>query len=200
MIIYMATNLSNNKIYVGKTIRSLKERIREHTKDSRVNKYKSALHDAINKYGEDNFRWEIIDRCLFDESLCELEKYYIKKFNSKIPNGYNMTDGGDGHSGYIAPQELRDRLSKIRKGKQCGIENPNYGNRWSNEQRDRARKFRLGKKNGPRSEETKKKISEANKKYFGPKHNWYGKKHTKETKEKMSLARKLYWNKKHDGK
>jgi hypothetical protein len=28
--------------------------------------------------------------------LYDLEKYYIKKYNTKAPNGYNLTDGGDG--------------------------------------------------------------------------------------------------------
>ena len=54
--IYKITNLVNSKIYIGQTIRSLKERFRQHI-------YKQGctyLHNAILKYGKENFKIELM--------------------------------------------------------------------------------------------------------------------------------------------
>lgn len=53
---------------------------------------KSALYSAMRKYGEENFLFEIIG---WFEDYNEKEKYYIKFYNTKAPNGYNLTDGGE---------------------------------------------------------------------------------------------------------
>ena len=39
---------------------------------------------------------EVLEECDDANKLCELEKYYIKKYNTIRPNGYNISDGGDG--------------------------------------------------------------------------------------------------------
>lgn len=117
MIVYKVTNLINNKIYIGKTTSTLERRKIQHRSDAKKRLYKCVLHDAINKYGESNFSWEIVDRCLFSESLLELEKYYIRKFHSKIPNGYNMTDGGEGATGRILSDESRRKMSRAQLGR-----------------------------------------------------------------------------------
>lgn len=49
----------------------------------------------MTKYGIDNFDFEIIEEC--DKSmLSEREKYWIQFYDSMVPNGYNLTNGGDG--------------------------------------------------------------------------------------------------------
>ena len=49
----------------------------------------------MRKYGFQNFSYEILAHDITDiEILNELEQYYIKKFNSQIPNGYNIESGG----------------------------------------------------------------------------------------------------------
>lgn len=94
MIIYKATNISNNKSYIGLTTRSLRERQLEHFRHAEIeNTY---FHRAIIKYGKDSFKWEIIDDSAKDiETLKKLEEYYIQKFNTLAPNGYNITSGGN---------------------------------------------------------------------------------------------------------
>ena len=46
-----------------------------------------------------------------------MEFHYIKQFNSFIPNGYNMTLGGEGTIGRTCKQETKDKISKNKKGK-----------------------------------------------------------------------------------
>lgn len=88
-VIYKATCLQNNCSYIGQTIRPLKIRRREHERAQ--DSY--AFHQAIRKYGKDNFVWEVIEECL-NESLDEREKYWIAFYDTYY-NGYNETKGGD---------------------------------------------------------------------------------------------------------
>ena len=97
MLIYKATNLINNKSYIGQTIHSLESRKSGHL-ESVKNKSKCAFHRAIRKYGEVNFKWEVIYECNSIDELNEKEQHYIKEYNTftgnNNSNGYNMTTGG----------------------------------------------------------------------------------------------------------
>lgn len=93
--IYKITNLVNNKIYIGQSI-NIEKRIKEHFWKAECEKdisYNSALHQAIRKYGKDNFVWEVLKECPIDE-IDDLERYYIELYNSITPNGYNILTGG----------------------------------------------------------------------------------------------------------
>ena len=64
--IYKITNLINSKIYIGQTIRSINVRWNQHKSESFNNHghgYNYHLHNAIRKYGSDNFKIEIIEQC-----------------------------------------------------------------------------------------------------------------------------------------
>lgn len=101
--IYCISNDINDKRYIGQTIKTIGERWSEHVWDSshRSSSCSIALYKALNKYGIDHFKIEkVISVCCIDRTTLEAEldikeKYYIKLFNTKCPNGYNMTDGGD---------------------------------------------------------------------------------------------------------
>ena len=93
--IYLITNKINNKKYVGKTTKSIKERWEEHLKDSKKEKCEiRPLYRAIRKYGIENFTIEEIEKCNII-SLSEKEQYWIKYYNT-YEDGYNATLGGDG--------------------------------------------------------------------------------------------------------
>lgn len=81
-------------MYVGKTTKTIEQRWEEHQKKARQhpNRY---LYDAMNCYGYDKFSIEEIEECC-KEVLDEREKYWIAQLNTLIPNGYNMTIGGEG--------------------------------------------------------------------------------------------------------
>ncbi len=88
MIIYKITNLINGKIYVGQTKFSVEKRFKEHAKSD------SLIGRAIRKYGEENFKAEVIETCQTFIELNEREIFWIAKLNCKVPNGYNIADGG----------------------------------------------------------------------------------------------------------
>ena len=46
----------------------------------------------IEKYGLENFEFEILDTASNQEELDKKQKEYIKKYNSLEPNGYNLHD------------------------------------------------------------------------------------------------------------
>lgn len=97
-IIYAFTNLKNNKKYIGQSINDDNSRYNNHmcaVKYEHNSEYNSPLHRAIRKYGLDNFHYEILVKDINNiEILNELEIYYIQKFNSLVPNGYNIETGG----------------------------------------------------------------------------------------------------------
>lgn len=199
--IYKYTNNVNNKIYIGKTYR-LKERQIEH----RCSKKLTYFHNALYKYGYNNFTFSIIAVTDNDDMLNFLERYYIKKYKSNIIKfGYNLTNGGEGSIGYKHTNDAKKKISLVHKGKKV-------------------------------SDETRKKMSESRKLLFtndtlslkgANNPNWRGgikkekvfvpreiinshisealkgrtawnkgKKHTEETKRKISEKRKLYFQNK----
>ena len=94
MIIYKATNKINGQSYIGLTTRTLRERQLEHQRH--LNTENTYFHRAIKKYGIENFEWSIIDDSSNSESeLRQKETYYINKYNTLAPNGYNITTGGE---------------------------------------------------------------------------------------------------------
>ncbi|MBQ3336035.1 MAG: helix-turn-helix domain-containing protein [Selenomonadaceae bacterium] len=95
-IIYKITNVLDDMAYVGQTV-NLKRRIYQHrTGDQFVDK-------AIQRDGWENFALDIVAVCNSKEELNEKEVFYIAYFNCKFPNGYNLTDGGEGLPGESNP-------------------------------------------------------------------------------------------------
>ena len=95
MFLYKVTNLINDKIYIGIT-NNYKRRWREHKTNHNP---KSIIAKAIQKYGENNFKFEVLFQGLSLEESEEKEIEMIKKFNSLVPNGYNISKGGQITSG-----------------------------------------------------------------------------------------------------
>lgn len=107
-IIYKLTSPSS-KVYVGQTIRTFKKRLRDHKKkDSCCRK----LKEAINEYGFENFKKEILWEGPNNE-LGEMEKHYIKEFNCVYPNGYNLSSGGG--RGEERTESTKELLRKVTR-------------------------------------------------------------------------------------
>jgi len=92
--IYVITNLLNDKRYVGQTI-SFYHRWNQHKSKNP----EQQIGKDIQKYGRENFKFEIIEKCKIEE-LDEKEDYWIKKLNTIIPYGYNIKYGGINGSTY----------------------------------------------------------------------------------------------------
>lgn len=93
--IYKITNKINDKVYIGKTIKTIEKRYSEHLYDSK-NK-DTYLHRAMRKHGKENFYIETIEE-VSNEELNDRERYWISFYKSNYSkNGYNCTSGGDGN-------------------------------------------------------------------------------------------------------
>lgn len=126
MYIYKITNIQNNKVYIGQTIRPIEQRFRRHINDALNCKLNTHFARAIRKYGKDNFKIEIIDTASSQDELNEKEQYWIKFYNSVI-DGYNETDaiskcGGNTYQSKTE-EELKEISNKIRQTK-IGKKNP----------------------------------------------------------------------------
>ena len=91
MFVYKITSKLNNKCYIGIT-NDFNRRMREH---KTLHDKNSLIEQAIQLDGVNNFLYEIIEETSSLEEAQYKEIDYIKKFNSKFPNGYNYTSGGE---------------------------------------------------------------------------------------------------------
>lgn len=117
MEIYKITNLINNKSYVGKTKKCFHKRYNHRYDWWNAPSVNVALQHAVNKYGSDNFKVEILfkseDYNL--KLLDQLEIHFIQLNNTMSPYGYNFTSGGDG--GFKICVESIEKLKKSLVGK-----------------------------------------------------------------------------------
>ncbi len=126
MWIYKITNIQNNKVYIGQTIRPVQDRFNRHLNDALHNVIDTHFARAIRKYGKDNFSWEIIDTANTQEELTIKERYWIQYCNS-VKEGYNETDavskcGGNTYQSKTE-KEMEVIKEKIRQTK-IGMKNP----------------------------------------------------------------------------
>lgn len=151
MIIYKVTNIVNGKCYVGKTI-NFKKRLWKYKSDVKLKKYPNIiLHNAIRKYGWNNFQWEILKNNIDDVLILNvIETFMIMIHSSHISEGgYNMTWGGEGGDTFTN-NPRKNELRKI-------YSNQNKGKHPSEETKERMRIS--AKTRPPVSEETKRKKS-----------------------------------------
>lgn len=115
MIIYKATNLINNKTYIGQTTNTLEFRKQQHFRETKSSKKTNTyFHNALQKYGFDNFSFEIIDTADSIESLNEKEIYWIDFYHSTDKScGYNLDSGGK--SGGLKSDLTKQRIGEKSK-------------------------------------------------------------------------------------
>ena len=194
--IYKATNIVNDKKYIGYT-KNFRERKNRH-KDSALKRNSPfAFHQAIRKYGWDNFKWEVIyESWDVEHCLTVMEPHFIIEYDTFGENGYNMDNGG--RKGMLGlkrkplTEEQRHNVSVgTKRNALRGKDHPMYGTK-ANEKFLQAAKISMVGKN--HSDETKKKQSESRKEYLKDnKVGMFGKKHNDETKQKMKLKRMESW-------
>ena len=108
-VIYKITNKLNGKPYIGQTTQKLKVRFRAHRREN------TYIGRAMLKYGIENFMIEVVEECDTPEQLNEREIFWIAFFNCKRPNGYNLTDGGEGSKGCSFTPEVCLNMSVSKK-------------------------------------------------------------------------------------
>ena len=181
MTIYKITNKINGKVYIGQTIRSLGERWTEHCKKTSDC---SAIANAIQKYGKENFTIEVLHTANSIEELNKKESEFIANLNSMKPDGYNLTSGG---LNFVRTEETKRKNSELQKGEL----NHNFGKKASPETRKKMSESRKGERNhmfGKKMPEGHlEKMLEAQK---GKPHPRLGKTFSEESRKKMSEAQK----------
>lgn len=159
----------NGKVYIGITQQELKRRWQNGAGYVK----RTYIRKAIDKYGWQNIKSEVLFDGLDERDACQKERELIKKYKSNDKNfGYNVANGGN-----VAGKHSAETIQKIRESK-IGAKNPMYGKKSNEKQLAALQKGRMHNKGKPLSEETKQKLSIALK----------GRKLSEETKRKIALA------------
>jgi group I intron endonuclease len=162
--IYKVVNILNGKIYIGFTS-NYNYRKKSHKKSITNPKYKSIFHNALRKYGWNNFEWSIIFQSK-NKNFCQsiMEPHFIQEYCSFGKNGYNMTRGGEGRLGYKHPENIKFLIGSRTRGKNLNeehkqkIRNSHIGLKPSCETKLLMSKNRIGRKwynNGIKNTQTK---------------------------------------------
>jgi group I intron endonuclease len=127
--IYIITNTTNNKQYIGQTLSHRLNhgkyrpfgtigRFKDHISEALCNskaKQCRYLNNAIRKNGSDKFKVELLEYCE-KENLNELEIKYIFQKGTLFPNGYNLTKGGK-HMGKTDFEDTVQDQSSVKQSK-----------------------------------------------------------------------------------
>lgn len=118
--IYQILNAKTGKCYIGQSRQSnTSSRWSQHKHQALVRKStSSALYDAMRSYGIDFFKYIVILEDIHDDELNTKEIEFIKSFNSIVPNGYNIKEGGD-HTPHS--EETKRKIGEKSKGRQCNL-------------------------------------------------------------------------------
>lgn len=173
-----------NKVYIGITSQSVKERWRN------GKGYKGCIHfyNAINQHGWGNFTHKILFKNLSKEDAEQKERLLIAEYNSTDKRfGYNIENGGNSNGKHS--EETKIKISNSNKGKKLTEETKSLlrekhkGKKLSPEHKkkliDILNKYRGCNKGHKTPDYVKEKISKAH----------LGKKHSKEFCKKVSEAK-----------
>lgn len=108
--IYKITNKLNGKCYIGQSV-NIKKRWEYYKYPSNAVST-TAIIPAILKYGVEGFSFEIVEECSKDQ-LNEREIYWIRECSSLVPNGYNLTSGGNAPTKISEISKEKMRAAKL---------------------------------------------------------------------------------------
>jgi len=179
--IYKIVNKINNKTYIGSSI-DIDNRFYVHKNKLKKNIHpNNILQNSVNKYGIENFIFEVIEECDV-ELLTEREQYWIN-FNI---NGYNIRKIAESNRGISLSEETKKKISESNKGKVI-----------SEHVRKLLSKAHKGRPKSKESVEkmkkslTNRKLSEEHKKNISKNHANKNKSLPEKTKKKISENHKL---------
>lgn len=192
--------LSNGKSYIGFTGQDLRKRYSQHIQKAKAKRVSPhPLYDAIRATGE---RPELIELfCAFSlEYAAEIERVFIAEKLTKIPNGYNVSDGGetDFSAGVKRLKELRqdpEWAEELNRKVSEGLKNSDAARAWQFERIERSKEWA---KNNPKEAKA---ISMANIEKANAKvaelrasggYNQY--KFTEEDQQRAIDAAKIFWD------
>lgn len=206
--VYKLICTANKRFYIGSAA-DFSQRKTRHLRDLRAGTHINIfLQRTFDKYGEDAFKWKLINVNTLAEARA-LEQHYIDKHSQskRCMNIGKSASGGDNLTRHPNKKAIVKRIAKTLRAKvaalseaerkekwgQSGALNGMYGKTHTKEARAKIRKANLGRtptnKGVPMSEEQRRKVSESRKgKCVGEDNPFFGKHHS--TKTKRLLARK----------
>lgn len=134
--IYIIINLCNDKKYIGSTTQSLKARLKQHLDKSKT-KENNKFHNAIKKYGIENFVIAELESGVTKDNILDIEERYIRKFDT-VDKGYNTKYRTEDYRYntivFLSKEDLYDmyitkNMSTLEIAKKLGVVNTTVGNR-----------------------------------------------------------------------
>lgn len=176
---YIITNIVNGKCYIGM-----------HSTNTDNDRYLGSgvsLKLAIKKYGRGKFIKNILCICETKEEAYKNESFFIEKYNTLYPSGYNISPKGGHHVKGGVSDVTKKKISNSKLGDknpmfgrdQSGVNNPNFGTIRSLESNKKTSLSLLGMFKGEKNGMFGKK---------GIENPRYGTYHTDEAKEKNRIA------------
>lgn len=141
--VYCITNNINFKSYIGFTSKTSENRWKEHIRLS-ANGSNTHLHNAIRKYGQNNFVLTTLAIVSNERDAKCLEKQFICKYDT-FNCGYNLTLGGDGTCGYKHTTEAKIKIGLASLGNKHA-KGPVPGFKHSRESKNKMSASHKGKK------------------------------------------------------
>lgn len=117
---YVITCIASGKQYIGITSRELRRRWIEHLSDSRRKPRANVLYKALQKYGSEGFTIEPICSARSWEDICAVEPILIQQWGTLVPDGFNLSPGGEGRGyGYRPSAESIEQSASKHRGRPC---------------------------------------------------------------------------------
>lgn len=152
--VYQIKNLITNKTYIGSSTK-LNMRKNKHFSDLKLNKHKNQhLQNSYNKYGKENFKFNILYTCDTINDLILAEQIFINVFKPE----YNIRTIAKNNSGFKHTVATKKKMSLSSLGHPCTKEtkrkigNANKGNKhnigrkMSSVTKEKIRKIHIGNK------------------------------------------------------
>lgn len=179
-IIYCYTNNVTGKKYIGQTIHP-EQRKRNHLHEAIVKNSDYYFHRSIRKHRWENFEYQVLEENVLQSSLNERENYFIEKYNTVWPNGYN--------------QCLANSLDEKAIKKMSDTKRARYAAMTEEERKALTKNLCEKNKGSKRSEETRRKMSESVKKYLSENPRVCSEEQKRKTSESMKRVRKeKFWS------
>lgn len=113
--IYQIRNLINGRVYIGQTRQRFEKRYLHHYWKLRKGTHDNPwLQKSFNKYGEDQFVFEVVE-IIEDGDFINEREYLLIKSAQQSHTCYNIIDGGGGRGGIPMSEETKRRLGELNR-------------------------------------------------------------------------------------